>query len=109
MFRHWTRSGGPGATASRAPPPLPPTLAPTAPSTSSPQPSPSTTQSPRQGLGGGSPPPWAAYGFLSPARDAVLGLPDALALDGRRAAVAPPVHAFLANVRRGRRRVRGKL
>ncbi|KAJ7692250.1 hypothetical protein B0H17DRAFT_1200586 [Mycena rosella] len=69
---------------------------------------------------GGPPPPRAAYGLLSPARDAVLGLPDAarlvarvcealertgvatpfvfsaLALDVRRAAVARLVHAFLA-------------
>ncbi|KAJ6524104.1 hypothetical protein DFH09DRAFT_1372258 [Mycena vulgaris] len=83
----------------------------------------SSTSSPTQtGLGGvqGAPPPRTAYGLLSLARDAVLGLPDAarlvgrvcaqlertgvatpfvfsaLALDVRRAAVARLEHEFLA-------------
>ncbi|KAJ6501376.1 hypothetical protein DFH09DRAFT_1441674 [Mycena vulgaris] len=106
-----TNSGGPGATASRTPPP----------SASSPLPS----RRSRTLRRGGSPPPRAAYGLLSPARDAVLALPDAarlvacacaefeptgvttpfvfsaLALDVRRAAVARLVHAPLATLAEG--------
>ncbi|KAJ6543728.1 hypothetical protein DFH09DRAFT_1390295 [Mycena vulgaris] len=101
-----TNSGGPGATASRTPPP----------SASYPLPS----RRSRTLRRGGSPPPRAAYGLLSPARHAVLGLPDAarlvtracaefertgvaspfafsaLELDVRRTAVERLVHAFLA-------------
>ncbi|KAJ6512285.1 hypothetical protein DFH09DRAFT_1433557 [Mycena vulgaris] len=87
---------------------------------------PPTASSPiQQAQVGGVPPPRAAYGLLSSARDAVLGLPDAArlvarvcaelertgvatpfvfsALDVRRAAVAPLVHAFLATCADGAR------